>query len=301
MEKTSNGKLINIRGKDMYVESYGSENNTPLLYIHGGPGQGCYDFCYHQAERLQEDVRLIAVDQRGVSRSEGIKKEEGFSLNDIILDFEELRKELGIEKWALLGHSFGGYFSLLYATTFPKSVSHIIFECPTFDSELSARNSLIKASKLFSEVRKETLAEKCLELSKSDKPAKDLMLEFMDIRPELGEKGIEIHVHNFEHPTDYSLYTEDEWKQFFEKNNVHNDRLFEENEIFNSLLPRLNEVTQPALLINGKYDPVTCDEQKRTFLSDVKHGESITLQDSGHFPHFEEPEKFKNVVLNFLK
>lgn len=53
MQKTSNGKLINIRGKDMHVESYGLENNTPLLYIHGGPGQGCYDFCYHQAERLQ--------------------------------------------------------------------------------------------------------------------------------------------------------------------------------------------------------------------------------------------------------
>ncbi|WP_096185719.1 alpha/beta fold hydrolase [Evansella halocellulosilytica] len=301
MEKTSNGRLINIRGKDLHVEIYGSENNTPLLYIHGGPGQGCYDFCYHQAERLQEDVRLIAVDQRGVSRSEGIKKEESFSLIDIILDFEELRKKLGIEKWALLGHSFGGYFSLLYATTFPKSVSHIIFECPTFDSGLSARNLLIKASKLFNEAGKETLAEKCLELSKSDKSAKDLMLEFVEIRPELGERGLEIHIHNIEHTTDYSLYSEDEWKQFIEKNSVHNDRLFEENEIFNSLLPRLKEVTQPALLINGKYDPVTCDEQKRIFLEDVRHGESITLQDSGHFPHFEEPENFKNVVLNFLK
>jgi proline iminopeptidase len=301
MEKPFNGSLINIRGKDLYVEIYGSENNTPLLYIHGGPGQGCYDFSYHQAERLQEEVRLIAVDQRGVSRSESIKKEESFSMYDIILDYEELRKELGIKKWALLGHSFGGYFSLLYAITFPKSVSHIIFECPTFDSGLSGRNSLIKASKIFTEVGKENLAEKCLELSQSDKSAKALMLEFSEIRPELGERGIEIHIHNFEHTTDYSLYTEDEWNQFHEKNMVHNDRLIEESEIFNSLLSRLKEVTQPTLLINGKYDPVTCDEQKRAFLKDVKHGDSITLQDSGHFPHFEEPEKFKDIVVNFLK
>lgn len=301
MGQKINERLINVRGKDLYVEMYGAENHTPLLYIHGGPGQGCYDFCYHQAERLQEGVRLIAVDQRGVSRSEGIRKEENFSLMDIILDFEELRKELAIEKWALLGHSFGGYFSLLYATTFPKSVSHIIFECPTFDFGLSMKSSLRKASKLFEEEGKVSFAEKCLELSKSDKSAKDLMLEFTEIRPELGQRGLEIHIHNFEHTTDYSLHTEEEWKQFIEKNNVHNDRLFEENEIFNSLLPRLKEVTQPAILINGKYDPVTCDEHKRIFLEDVKHGESITLQDSGHFPHFEEPEYFKNVVLNFLR
>ncbi|MCA1054273.1 alpha/beta hydrolase [Rossellomorea aquimaris] len=301
MEKTLNGRLMNIRGKDLYVEIHGSETNTPLLYIHGGPGQGCYDFSYHQAERLQEDVRLISVDQRGVCRSEGIKEEESFSVHDIILDYEELRKELGIEKWALLGHSFGGYYSLLYATAFPNSVSHLIFECPTFDSRLSAISLLLKASKLFIEVGNETLAEKCLELSTSEKSAKDLMMEFVDLRPELGERGIEIHIHNFEHTTDYSYYTDDEWKQFHGKSNVHNERLFEEKEVFNSLLPRLKEVTQPALLINGKYDPVTCDEQKRAFREDVKHGESITLQESGHFPHFEEPETFKNVVLNFLK
>ncbi|WP_168413202.1 alpha/beta fold hydrolase [Bacillus salacetis] len=301
MEKTFNGSLINIRGKDLYVEIYGSENKTPLLYIHGGPGQGGYDFSYHQAERLQENVRLISVDQRGVSRSEGIKEDDSFSIHDIILDYEELRIELGIEKWALLGHSFGGYYSLLYATTFPNSVSHIIFECPTFDPGLSARNSLIKASKLFKEGGKENLAEKCLDLAQSDKSAKSLMLEFTEIIPELGEQGLKLHIHNFEHTTDYSLYTEDEWMQFSVKNKVHNDRLIEENEIFRSLLPRLKEVTQPALLIDGIYNPVTCDKQKRTFLNDVKYGESFTLQDSGHFPHFEEPVKFKDIVLTFLK
>ncbi len=285
----------------MYVEVHGSENKPPLLYLHGGPGESCYEFCYHQGKRLHEDVRLIAVDQRGVCRSEAIDREESFSLTDIVMDCEELRKELGIKKWALLGHSFGGYLCLLYATIFPESVSRIIFECPTFDFGLTTRNSLRKASKLFKDEGKKNLAEQCLMLSKSGKTTKDLMLEFMKIRPELGERGMEIHVHNFDNPTDYSSYTDDEWEQFFKKTDIHNDRLLDGDEMFNSLLPRLKEVTQPAILINGQYDPVTCDEQIKTFLADVEHSEIVTLKDSGHFPHFEKPESFKEIVVDFLQ
>jgi proline iminopeptidase len=64
------GELIEIRGKKLYVECIGSIDKPPVLYLHGGPGESCHDFSYHQSKRLGEHVRLIAIDQRGVCRSE---------------------------------------------------------------------------------------------------------------------------------------------------------------------------------------------------------------------------------------
>ncbi|MFC4560089.1 alpha/beta fold hydrolase [Virgibacillus kekensis] len=301
MKTTSNKRFLNIRGKDMYVEIHGDEDAYPLLYLHGGPGESCYEFCYHQAKRLQESFRLIAIDQRGVCRSEMIKNDERFSLDDILLDCEELRKELGIESWALLGHSFGGYIALKYATMFSDSVSRLIFESPTFDFGLSGRSLLRKTAQISHDENMKELAEKCLELAQSDKSAKELMLKFIEIRSELGEKGKEIHIHNPNHETDYSFYTDQEWERFYKRTTIHNNRLLEGGEMFESLLSKLKVIEQPSILIRGKYDPVTCEEQMKKFQKDVPDGEVVTLRNSGHFPHFEEPDEFTKSVVEFLK
>ena len=40
-----------------------------MLFLHGGPGQGCHDFMAIQGDLLGRSVRLIGIDQRGVDRS----------------------------------------------------------------------------------------------------------------------------------------------------------------------------------------------------------------------------------------
>ncbi|MFC4404085.1 hypothetical protein [Gracilibacillus xinjiangensis] len=44
------GKLINIRENKLYIEELGKGNGETLLYLHGGPGASCIDFCYYQAK-----------------------------------------------------------------------------------------------------------------------------------------------------------------------------------------------------------------------------------------------------------
>ncbi|UOQ46852.1 alpha/beta hydrolase [Gracilibacillus caseinilyticus] len=116
------GRLINVCGVHIYVEEFGKTNEEALLYLHGGPGASCIDFCYYQAKALSEKLRVIALDQRGVLRSDPIMSNEKFGVDDIISDCEALRKELGIENWTVLGHSFGGYIALNYAYEYPMSV-----------------------------------------------------------------------------------------------------------------------------------------------------------------------------------
>lgn len=55
------------------------------------------------------------------------------------------------------------------------------------------------------------------------------------------------------------------------------------------------------LLIVGKHDVVTCEEQIKTFNKDARNGTYIVFEESGHSPHYEEADRFAETVIHFLK
>jgi proline iminopeptidase len=48
------------------------------------------------------------------------------TFENLTADVEALRQTLGFDKWAVLGHSFGGMVALEYALRYPSSLSHVI-------------------------------------------------------------------------------------------------------------------------------------------------------------------------------
>lgn len=296
-------KLIEIRGKSLYVEQFGSEEKPPILYLHGGPGESCFDFTYHQKNRLKDHFRVIAIDQRGVCRSEIIEEDENFSLIDIIDDCESLRVYLNIEKWSVIGHSFGGYLALLYVAKHPNSIDRVIFECPTFDFELTSRFLLKKTAKIARKYGNEDLAQRCIALSlRNDKSPQQLTEEYNDLSDELGENRLEIYRFINDNPTDYnSAYTDEEWDEFYDRSEIHYNRLRKEGMIFESLIPRLKEVKNTMLLITAEHDAATCEKHIEAFTSDAVNGEIYHFKQCGHTPHYEAPDLFRKVVIEFLK
>lgn len=295
-----NGKLIEIRGKEIYVEVHGEKNKCPVLYLHGGPGESCYDFSYYQAKTLSEFVKLIAIDQRGVSRSELIEDDDAFGLDDIIEDCEELRKLLGIERWSLIGHSFGGYVALKYAYKYPSSVNKIIFEGPTFDFRLTTISLLEKTAQIAEKYDIQNISEECLSLAKSNRSTKELVEGYLDLSYYLCEKRMEIYTYTFSNQTDYSVYTQEEWNDFDYNAEVHYDRLRDEGAIYETLLPVIKEIQSPMLLLLGKYDPVTCQKQIDAFKKNARYRKIFIFNNSGHTPHYEESKLFSRVVINYL-
>ncbi|MFK4377765.1 proline iminopeptidase [Bacillus sp. RC218] len=293
------GKYMNIRGKKLYVETHGSPKNKPVLFLHGGPGESCYDFSFHQAERLKDSLYVIMIDQRGVCRSEGITEEESFGLNDLVEDCEEIRKLLQIEKWSVIGHSFGGYVALLYARAYPNSIEKIIFEGPTFDFTLTSRALLQRTGTLLTKYGKEEVAEECLAYSSSNTSSEELLETYIRLSDELEEKRMEIY-ENKEFKTDYSLYSDEEWEEFSKRSEIHFDRLKAERAFHTSLLSKIKDVENPMLLIVGKYDVVTCEKQIETFNKDARNGKHIIFEESGHTPHYEEADRFAETVIHFL-
>lgn len=296
------GRMIEVRRKMLYVEEYGLTKKPPVLYLHGGPGEGCFDFTFHQSQKLKDDFRVIAIDQRGVCRSEGIEEDEAFSLLDMIEDCESLRDHLKIEKWSVIGHSFGGYLALLYVLKYPKSIDKVIFECPTFDFELTSRSLLKKTAIIANKYGNEDLATECHLLSQNiEKSPQQLTEDYLALSDELGDNRMEIYRYNNVNENDYyTEYTEEQWDEFYDRSEIHFNRLREEGKLFESLLGRIKEVNNPMLLLTAQFDAVTCEQQVEAFSKHSKSGSIYHFKKCGHTPHEELANEFKHVVVHFL-
>ncbi|WP_417897759.1 alpha/beta hydrolase [Bacillus haimaensis] len=291
------GKLMPLRGTQLYVEEFGENNEEALLYLHGGPGASCLDFCYEQVKLLGEKLRVIAFDQRGVLRSGAIKEDTDFGLHDIIADCEALREQLGIEAWTVLGHSFGGYIALKYAHEHPRSVKKVIYEAPTFDLGLSSKSMIKRALLLL-----DTEHEYNRYIQQDSYTTKELWHAIGKVYQELGEeKKDSIYLKSFEPHELNSIYEEAQLpSELWGRSQKYTQKLEEEGMIFESLLPIIPLVRQPSLLLHGKFDPVLCEQQKEYFMENAPASKTVVFEHSAHFPRLEEPQKYQDEVASFV-
>ena len=116
-------------GNSVYWESCGNPRGKSAVIFHGGPGSGCAEW----QRRLfdPEAYRIVLFDQRGCGRSlpHASAPETDLTNNNtakLIADIELLRRHLEIERWLVLGGSWGSTLALVYAETYPARVSELV-------------------------------------------------------------------------------------------------------------------------------------------------------------------------------
>jgi proline iminopeptidase len=107
------------------VAGHGAKGAPPLLFLHGGPGYNSYSFEAQAGAALEQKLQVIYLDQRGSGRSERPWRGE-YSIAALVDDIEALRRTLGVDKLALMGHSFGGTLALEYAARYPGHVAKMV-------------------------------------------------------------------------------------------------------------------------------------------------------------------------------
>ena len=124
IEPYRTGRLKVSELHEIYYEECGNPSGKPALMVHGGPGGGSNPTMrrFHDPEHY----RIILFDQRGCGRSTPHAELAENTTWDLVADMEQLRKELGIERWQLLGGSWGSTLSLAYAETHPERVSELV-------------------------------------------------------------------------------------------------------------------------------------------------------------------------------
>ena len=109
---------------EIYYEEAGNPGGRPVVVLHGGPGGGISPFL----RRLHDPkaYRIILFDQRGCGNSTPHAEIAGNTTWDLVADMEALRKHLQIERWQVLGGSWGSTLALAYAETLPGRVTELI-------------------------------------------------------------------------------------------------------------------------------------------------------------------------------
>ncbi|MEJ5928965.1 alpha/beta fold hydrolase [Corynebacterium sp. H128] len=124
------GPAISIFAREIVRD--GGEALPMLVYLQGGPG--------FPAARptdlggwlgpMLANYRVLLFDQRGTGRSARIDADTEFDAHTlsclradaICADAEALRQALGLQKWNLLGQSFGGFCITTYLSQYPNAV-----------------------------------------------------------------------------------------------------------------------------------------------------------------------------------
>jgi len=123
-------RTVRVRGLDFAVwESPAVAGATPLLAINGGMIYG-HDLLWPALTPLAEGRRIILYDQRGRGETPAPPGARSARIEHDILDIVALREALGMTRWDLTGHSWGGGMALLAAAADPDGVRRVV----TFDA-----------------------------------------------------------------------------------------------------------------------------------------------------------------------
>lgn len=117
------GRLVEAGGYSTYVREYGNPDNPVVVLIHGFGGSS-WDY-EEFSKQLSTDYYVVAMDQLGYGLSE---KSTSFdyqrrSQAQII---EAVIQELGLDPYAIAGHSMGGDIVLNYVDLYPDRVEKLI-------------------------------------------------------------------------------------------------------------------------------------------------------------------------------
>jgi proline iminopeptidase len=279
---TEDGQTIDIPGGKLYFHVAGSGSGTPLIVVNGGPG---FDHSYlHVAaawDTLAKNRRIIFYDQRGNGRSSPLKLGQSCNLADQIADLEALRAHLGVEKWDMLGHSWGGYLSMAYSARHPERIAHLLI----VDSAAPKwADTLFLFADIFPEIT-ERRAGYAFADAMGDKAASDASIrDYLTMLFYSQEKRDE-----FVAKMQPGAYTQ----QVFQAVIADLPRF--------DLNPELPKFKFPVMVITGRYDINVAPLVAYRIHRAIPGSKFVVFERSGHIPFYEEPDAFVRAAEDFLK
>jgi len=268
-------------GVTLYVEVRGSGSETPLFVVNGGPGfEHSYVHCSDVWDALSKKRRVVFYDQRGTGRSGPLKPGQTCTLSDQIADLEAVRAHVGANRIDLLGHSWGGYLVMAYASVHGDHIAHLVIVD-------SAAPKWSDTAFLFKDVYPEgTERQQAVAFSE-----------------ELGDtNALHADLHEY---LGMLFYSPDFRARFLAKSSTYGyyrdvNKAVNDDLARYDLNPELPKFRMPTLVITGRYDMNVAPSTAWKIHKAIAGSEFAVFERSGHLPYFEEPEAFRARLEQFL-
>ena len=272
---------MSIRGVSLFVEVVG--RGEPLVLMHGGPGLDHVSLTPFRA--LADRHTAVFYDHRCNGRSTGAPV-TSMTWANLTADADALRAKLGFERWAVLGHSFGGQVALEYVLRYPERVSHLVLLDTAGDARWSQKNAAeVLAGRGYSP-KTVAVARRFYDGRIAPKdfvrasirllPAYDHRFSLLRLAREMLEGG---------------------WRA-----SMRPEALIFGGQMMRgwSVMDRLGEIHVPTLVVAGRDDFLFPPESQALLAAGIPNARLQIIERAGHNPQAERPAETLAAVAEFL-
>ena len=122
--------MVPVQGGRVFVRvnGVGKRDKLPVILVHGGPG-GTH-VSNLDALALADERMVILYDQLDSGRSDQPNDPGNWRVERFVAELEAIRAALGIARWHVVGHSWGGTIALEYASRRPDALAGLVLSSP---------------------------------------------------------------------------------------------------------------------------------------------------------------------------
>ena len=120
-------------GHALYVAQYGQPEGPAAVVLHGGPGSGTQPSVLEWFDLSRQ--RVVLFDQRGAGRSTPLGDIAHNDSHCLVADIERIRSRLNIDRWMMVGGSWGATLALMYAGSHADRLSALVLRGSFLASE----------------------------------------------------------------------------------------------------------------------------------------------------------------------
>jgi pimeloyl-ACP methyl ester carboxylesterase len=263
-------------GGSLFVQELGS--GFPLIVLHGGPGMDHTMFRPY-LDPLAEDFRVLYADQRGQGRSERVDPAT-LTLEVFARDIDLLAEALGLDEYAVLGHSFGAIVTTWHAVNLGTATAYVVSGGGDSSEQLLAD---VDASL-------EAMGEAGVPIAASWEQEKTVETE--EELKELVRVQMPFHFAGDPPPGygDETVGTPDVLRHF--ANVGYGDFDY---------TPDLGRAEKPTLVVVGEQDRTTTTRSARVLHEGIGGSELVVIPGVGHMSFVEAQDEYLDAVRSFLR
>jgi proline iminopeptidase len=266
--------VADVNGTTIFYTELGE--GRVVLMMHGGLG---FDHTYFRSgfDRLAGGHRVVYYDHRSNGRS-GRPPIETLTIEQAADDAAGLLDHLDVGQAVVVGHSYGGFIAQEFALRHPDRLAGLVL-VDTTPGQLGAADDP--------------------EADQGPPPPAgfiEIMSSFPATDAEFAAAGprmMPFYLHRL---------------TWADVEPVLADTVFSVDALVRGMIvlggwssvDRLDQIQAPCLVLVGRHDIPTSWQQSERIARRISGSEVVVLEDSGHFPWLEEPERFFGVLQDWL-
>jgi esterase len=274
---TVHSQFFNNRsGLRLHALRWGNPQGTPLILLHG---LRAYAQTWESlADALGDDFCCYALDQRGRGLSDWAES-SSYHAESYVHDLEDLVAHLGLQRFALVGHSLGGANALEYARQHPGRLLALVVE------DIGPGSSSVGdgAERIRREMRQTPLAFADWDAARAF---------WLKSRPGLSEQGLRSRLAHSMQETAQGIV----WRH--DQQGIAEARLSIEPV---DLWPAVRALDCPTLFVRGGNSDFLPPATLAAMQEQNSNIRTVEIAGASHYVHDDQSDAFNRIVAGYLR